>query len=345
MLLKYNTRKRKAGVDYLIDGSSQGIQHKKYRTSTISLDAIYQQEQWDSLLRITNDTHKAYVLLHIDTLQKRLGLTPRTIAESLPPGVFIFPKKAKPLWWPSTDTNKATIVYWFDSTLDIRNNKRIRLDIAQQFIPEMQCSNIIGCIPGSTDSFLVVTAHYDHLGKMGSDAVFPGASDNASGMAMLLSLAAYFKQNPQRYNILFIAFAGEEAGLLGSKYFVSHPLIDLSKVRLLLNIDIMGDASDGITVVNAIENRAVYNLLKQLNTVKTIHDNDTVHVLKEIRERDNTHNSDHYPFSKAGVPAVFIYSLGGKGYYHDTWDKPPTLSLNNVTTVRAMLIQLIKRLQ
>lgn len=345
MLLRYKGRKRKAGVDYLIDGSSQGIQRRKYRTQIVSLDSVSTRYQWDSLLQGTNDKHKAYVLLHVDTLQKRLGLSPRAIAGSLPQGLFIFPKKAKPLWWPATDTNKATIVYWFDTSRDIRNNKRICLDIAQQFNPEMQCSNIAGLIQGSADSFLVITAHYDHLGKMGKEAVFPGASDNASGTAMLLSLAKYFKQHPQRYNILFIAFAGEEAGLLGSEYFVNHPLIDLSKIHQLINIDIMGDASDGIAVVNATENEKTYDLLKGLNPVKKMHGSDTTYVLKEIRKRDNAPNSDHYPFSKAGVPAVFIYSLGGKGYYHDTWDKPAALSLKNVTTVRTMLIELIKQLQ
>jgi Zn-dependent M28 family amino/carboxypeptidase len=92
-------------------------------------------------------------------------------------------------------------------------------------------------VPGTLhpDSFVVFTAHYDHLGLMGRHNFFPGANDNASGVALLISLADYFQHHPQPYSVVFLAFSGEEAGLLGSGYFADHPPIKLSSVRFLIN--------------------------------------------------------------------------------------------------------------
>ncbi len=90
---------------------------------------------------------------------------------------------------------------------------------------------MIATIKGTAipDSFLVFSAHYDHLGQMGKDIYFPGANDNASGTSMLLNLAKYYSQNRPKYSVLFIAFGGEEAGLIGSEYYVKNPLVPLSK--------------------------------------------------------------------------------------------------------------------
>ena len=97
-----------------------------------------------------------------------------------------------------------------------------QINIENAFIPEFNTSNICGVVKGTSkpDSVLVITAHYDHLGGMGSKTYFPGANDNASGVSFLLSLAKYYATNPQPYTMAFICFAGEEAGLLGSKYLL-----------------------------------------------------------------------------------------------------------------------------
>src|SRR5699024_4573068 len=104
-----------------------------------------------------------------------------------------------------------------------------------------------GVLPSSKKDAdtLVFTAHYDHLGMMGKKAMFPGGNDNASGTSMLLSMAHYFQQNPSDYHLIFIAFAGEEVGLLGSKYFVENKSISLSSIHFLINLDIMGSGEEG----------------------------------------------------------------------------------------------------
>ncbi|RZK46183.1 MAG: M28 family peptidase, partial [Hymenobacter sp.] len=101
---------------------------------------------------------------------------------------------------------------------------RVRLDA--QLIHDYQTQNLAAVARGRTqpDSFVVVTAHYDHLGMMGKNTYFPGANDNASGVALLLELAAHYArpENQPACSVAFLLFGAEEAGLLGSSYFVQH---------------------------------------------------------------------------------------------------------------------------
>ncbi|WP_235207325.1 M28 family metallopeptidase [Pedobacter sp. V48] len=166
---------------------------------------------------------------------------------------------------------------------------------------------------------MVITAHYDHLGGMGNKTYFPGANDNASGISFLLSLAKYYAANPQPYTMAFICFAGEEAGLLGSKYFTEHSLLALQKIRFLINVDMVGTGETGITVVNATIHQKEFSLLNQLN--------DKNKYLKKINSRGKAANSDHYFFTEKNVPAFFIYTTGGINAYHDIYDRPKTLPL------------------
>lgn len=210
----------------------------------------------------------------------------------------------------------------------------ITIDIKNKFISSFPTENLIGYIKGNVkpDSFIVFTAHYDHLGKMGS-IYFPGANDNASGIAMLLSLARYYTQHKDslRYSIAFMAFSGEEIALLGSKYYTEHPLFPLSKIRFLINMDIMGTGDEGITVVNGTIYKDAFNDLVKIN--------DNLHLLKLVKLRGETANSDHYFFYKNHVPSFFIYTLGGIKAYHDIYDRRETLPLTDFSEVYKLLIQ------
>lgn len=120
----------------------------------------------------------------------------------------------------ATRTESLTII---ELLKDSFPNELTSIDVQfeNKFIPKFKCQNVCGYIKGTQqpDSFLVFTAHYDHLGAMGKNAYFPGANDNASGVSVLLNLAKYYKTHPHKYSIAFVFFSGEEAGLLGSKYF------------------------------------------------------------------------------------------------------------------------------
>src|ERR1700744_4278791 len=129
----------------------------------------------------------------------------------------------------------------------------ININIENVFVNDFKTANICGVVKGTVkpDSIIVFTAHYHHLGGMGDATYFPGANDNASGVIQVMSLAKYYAAHPQPYTIAFILFSGEEAGLVGSKYFTEHPLIPLQNIRFLINQDLEGTGVDGITVVNA----------------------------------------------------------------------------------------------
>lgn len=195
----------------------------------------------------------------------------------------------------------------------------IELDIQNRFIPDFEASNVCALVKGTRmpDSLVVFTAHYDHLGGMGSNTYFPGANDNASGVSFLLSMAKHYAAHPPAYSMAFICFAGEEAGLLGSKYFTEHPPVALSKIRFLINLDMVGTGETGITVVNAPLHPIEFALLNSINNEHQY--------LAKINPRGKTANSDHYYFSEKGVPAFFIYTTGGIRAYHDVYDLPSTL--------------------
>ncbi|SNR55054.1 M28 family metallopeptidase [Hymenobacter mucosus] len=208
------------------------------------------------------------------------------------------------------------------------------------FQPAYPTQNVIGYLPGRTqpDSFLVVTAHYDHLGRLGRSTYFPGANDNASGVAMLLELARHFSQPQNRpdYSLVFIGFGAEEAGLVGSRYFVEHPLFPLERIHFLVNLDLVGTGSQGATVVNGKIFEPQFQLLTQLNSAG--------HYLPSLVARGRAANSDHYFFSEHGVPSFFLYTRGGPTAYHDVQDQADALPLTAFQQVFALLSEFLLHL-
>jgi Zn-dependent M28 family amino/carboxypeptidase len=188
------------------------------------------------------------------------------------------------------------------------------------------------------DSFIVISAHYDHLGRMGKQTYFPGANDNASGTSMLLELANFYAQtaNQPDYSMAFIAFGAEEAGLIGSKYYTQHPLFPLSQIRFMLNLDLVGTGDDGITVVNAIALPEEFNLLSTINGQKGY--------VSKVNKRSNAPNSDHFFFTSKGVKAVFIYTLGGIKAYHDVNDRAETLPLTKYKELFGLITAFVEAL-
>ncbi len=213
------------------------------------------------------------------------------------------------------------------------------IHLESTFIPNFISSNVIGYLPAAQKAkkkpYLVVTAHYDHLGKMGKDTYFPGANDNASGVGMLLYMAQQLslKRDPN-FNYVFIAFGAEEAGLVGSHYFVEHPLFELKQIRFLLNTDIMGSGEEGITVVNATLFKTEFDRLQELNTEGAY--------LTQIKSRGPAANSDHYFFTESGVPAFFVYTMGPNKHYHDIVDTAEELSYAAFEPLAQLLLSFMR---
>ncbi len=325
------------GEEYLVDAASSSYYAHRRKVQTVDVGRL---EDSTEAIRVLSRLHdnRVHLLRGTDSLARLLHIRSSQLVRVLPPGAYIIPVNGKMNWTVATEQLPVTVIYAQDSALP-KHVRKTSIEVHSKFEPAARSANVIAMVRGTEvpDSFLVITAHYDHLGRMGWDALFPGASDNASGTACLEWLAAYYAEHPQRYSILFIAFSGEEAGLKGSSFFVKHPLVPLSQMRFVINLDIMGNASDGVTVVNATENPAAFGLLQSLNKKKGY--------LPEIRSRGRAANSDHYPFSEAGVPAFFLYSNGGPGYYHDVFDRPANIALTNVDKVLQLLMDFIGAMQ
>lgn len=185
--------------------------------------------------------------------------------------------------------------------------------------------NVAGYLPGSTEEYVVIGAHYDHLGlgeqfsmaPSRAGTVHPGADDNASGTAGVIELARYFGQQPkQRRGILFLAFAGEELGLLGSSYWVNHPVLDLKNAVSMINMDMIGRIRDGKVFVGGA---ATGSTLKQ--TLDAVASPFGFHLNTD--EQPVYGSSDHTSFVTKQIPVLFFFS-GLHSDYHkpsDTWDK------------------------
>jgi Zn-dependent M28 family amino/carboxypeptidase len=185
--------------------------------------------------------------------------------------------------------------------------------------------NIIGWIEGSvrTDRFIVVTAHYDHLGERDGH-IFHGADDNASGVGGLLAAAAWFSEHQPENSIMFIAWDAEEQGLGGARYFVDNPVMPLENIIMNINMDMISlNHENEIYAVGTYH----YPYLKPLVEEAVVDADVTVlfgHDSPDLPPgQDWTFSSDHGPFHAAGVPFIY-FGVEDHPYYHtpeDTFDK------------------------
>lgn len=181
--------------------------------------------------------------------------------------------------------------------------------------------NVIGIIPGTrvTDRYIVVTAHYDHVGVNAEGQVFNGADDNASGVATMLALAAELKRRAPEHSVLIVALDGEEHGLLGAKHFVEAPPMPLESISMNLNFDMTARAeTDGkLWVTGTYQHPAFRPILEGIpanGAVSLAFGKDTP---QDTGEDNWVEASDHGAFYRAQVP--FLY-LGVN--YHPDYHRP-----------------------
>lgn len=181
--------------------------------------------------------------------------------------------------------------------------------------------NIIGMLSGSGDGFIIVSAHYDHLRprRTGTDKIFNGADDNASGIAGLLAVARAMKVcaaagNGPACTVIFIAFNGEEAGLLGSKAYVKSPTVVLGKIRGVFNMDMISRGPPRqIFIDGGAVGSPVVDALKAAN--------ESIGLTLQIdKHPDWLDRSDQGPFLARRVPAV-LFSVEDHEDYHQVSDE------------------------
>ncbi|MEK7406744.1 MAG: M20/M25/M40 family metallo-hydrolase [Acidobacteriota bacterium] len=185
--------------------------------------------------------------------------------------------------------------------------------------------NVGGFLPGETAEYIVIGAHYDHLGLDTQFSMAPseagkphlGADDNASGTAGVLELARWFSSQPkQKRGILFLAFAGEELGLLGSRYYVDNPKWPIENAVAMINMDMIGRLRGGKVYIGGTATGATFKDL--LNRLMPRHK-----LTADFSGSFDAGSSDHTSFITKQVPVLFFFS-GLHADYHkpsDTWDK------------------------
>ena len=328
-------------VDYLVAASSVSAKGN-YKVVYLDSQIVSNKKTFNKFLE-SNYSNK-FILLN------REGIIDEEILNALDLIEYYNALKAKgiisiskELVWKASDAlkpsdNVKVIINKKSITSKIKN---ITVDIEQETQTAHQLINVIGYIKGNIkpDSFIVFTAHYDHLGQMGKDVFFPGANDNATGTAMILDLAKYYSKHKPDYSIAFIALTGEELGLIGSSYYVKNQLFRLSKIKFLINLDMVGSGDDGIKVVNGSIFEKEFNLLTKINDEKKY--------LKAIEKRGEAAISDHYPFYKNGVKSFYIYTLGaGDGVYryHNIKDVKEAVTFIKYNELFKLLTDFVKEL-
>ena len=233
-----------------------------------------------------------------------------------------------------------------------KSNATININLVKK---ETQAYNVIGIIEGTDDTLkneaIVIGAHYDHLGKGGrsslaanSTEIHHGADDNASGVAAMLELARQFrKEKNNKRTLIFIAFGGEEEGLLGSKFYVNNPVFPLAKTVAMINMDMIGRLNENKLTVGGIGTASEWENI--INTRNKIIYSDISQNLSSSKlpislkfnqlqlNQDGFGPSDHSSFYGKQIPVLFFFT-GTHTDYHkpsDTFDKINYSGLMKIT--------------
>lgn len=222
---------------------------------------------------------------------------------------------------------------------DILLSKKITATLSyKKTTTKVMASNVIGYIEGTDkkDEYVFISAHYDHLGKVGN-VIYYGADDDGSGTVSVLEIAAAFAKakaegHGPRRTIVFLTVSGEEKGLWGSEYYSEHPVFPLEKTSVDLNIDMIGRLDPGRTHGDSTNYVYVVGDDKLSTDLKPISESvNNKYTNLELDYKFNDPNdpmriyfrSDHYNFARKGVPIIFYFDGIHKDYHKpsDTWDK------------------------
>jgi aminopeptidase YwaD len=326
-------RHLKPGVEFAVNAASHPDQGE-YRIRVMNRKTIDRPMRLKRLNKRDNSNHYIFYDIEMraiqsrDTLRMIDSLIRNNVAGSRG-AIFSRPEISWHAWSREMSEKPYTAVNIHRDQIP-RKPKMIALDIEARWLPGYETRNVIAWIPGKSepDSFLVITAHYDHLGMMGKETVFPGANDNASGTAMLIDLARHYSlpENHNDYSLAFMAFSAEESGLLGSKHYTEKPYFPLTQIKFLINLDMVGTGSDGLLVFNGTTDSV------RLETMQAI--NERNQYLKELRVRGESRSSDHYYFHQKGVPAFFLLTMGSEHrHYHNIYDTREAVPLTKYNEV------------
>ncbi len=204
---------------------------------------------------------------------------------------------------------------------------RARIDVATSLLAKARTRNVLARIPGTDrklkDEVVILGAHMDHLGMAPSGSAFNGANDNASGTAVVMEAARLMKacKDRPRRTIVFALWAAEEGGLMGSEYYVAHPIFPLERTVVNINLDMVGQGGATIGFGGIYFSSELFDFLKK---------NVPADIWAGIMPRRGVGGSDHLSFLAEGISAFHMVGFGDhlKGHHpRDDWDliKPELL--------------------
>ena len=186
---------------------------------------------------------------------------------------------------------------------------------------EINGANVVGYVEGKQykDKYIIITAHYDHLGIVKNE-IYNGADDDASGVAALFAIAEYYKKNKPAHSIVFVAFDGEESGLLGSGAFIKNPPVKKESIALNINMDMVAhNDKNELYAAGTFHYPALKPMLEKVSKdapVKLILGHDR----PELKSDDWTNQSDHFVFHRQKIPFVYFGVEDHKDYHKPTDD-------------------------
>ena len=202
--------------------------------------------------------------------------------------------------------------------------------------------NIIGYIDNQAKNTIIIGAHYDHLGYGNENSlhrgeknlIHNGADDNASGVAMMIDLASKLRIANKNNNYLFIAFSGEEIGLLGSNYYIKNTIIKMSNINYMINMDMVGRLNEDTTL-------AVYGLGTSPIFKQTINANNTK--FKIIQKESGVGPSDHTSFYLNDIPVLHFFT-GQHEDYHKPSDDYDKINFKGMNMISSYIFDIISDL-
>lgn len=192
-----------------------------------------------------------------------------------------------------------------------------------------QSDNVLGMLPGSSENIILISAHYDHLGLIEGE-FYPGANDNASGVALVMELAESLHNTLPVYTILFCFWGGEEAGLLGSTFFCGHPTVPLERISCILNLDSIGNLQrdQRLLIWKSCENETSKRFEERLRQEGW----------ETVWEENTCHNSDHWPFAREGIPGFTLLSPYWLEENHTPEDTPDKVKVELLLKLREAVL-------
>ncbi|MAG58796.1 MAG: hypothetical protein CMJ83_21110 [Planctomycetes bacterium] len=344
-------------------------EHVAFRAADVETEAevVFVTGGFQFLLETPTKLNRRIVILHGDVTRRSSGVR-RQMRRNRPAAILaVADSVQKPVWTPSSRRRRRTTQVNGSITLAAAKRLAKAIGVGERALTVAEgeedgnvttpasgrnvalvvkketksrgVPNVVGLLEGSDPKLkkqtVIAGSHLDHLGVGTNGVVYPGADDDGSGSAALVALARALSKNPRKpkRSVLFLAFCGEERGLVGSRYYTDHPIIPLEDAICELQMDMVGrneehHPSENRTNEKGEDNVKTTHLIGSKRISQELHEtvlamNEHIGFTLEYDQEGVYTRSDHYMFARKGIPISFFFSGFHKDYHRpsDTVDK------------------------